>query len=126
MATNIDKGLYAAPLGIDALGEAEGAMEIDIVNPDMVTLDDGSVEITLVPDDAEDGEGEFSDNLAEYMDEGTLATLAGDLTELVDTDTSSRKEWSDTFVKDRGAGFPLRRAHRALGRCVWRVLHSVG
>jgi len=99
MATNIDKSLYSAPLGIDALGEAEGAMEIDIVNPDMVTLSDGSVEITLVPDDAEDGEGEFSDNLAEYMDEGTLATLAGDLTELVDTDTASRKEWSDTFVK---------------------------
>ena len=99
MATNIDKSLYSAPLGIDALGEAEDAMEIDIVNPDMVTLSDGSVEITLVPDDAEDGEGEFSDNLAEYMDEGTLATLAGDLTELVDTDTASRKEWSDTFVK---------------------------
>jgi len=99
MATNIDKSLYSAPLGIDALGEAEDAMEIDIVNPDMVTLADGSVEITLVPDDAEDGEDEFSDNLAEYMDEGTLATLAGDLTELVDTDTASRKEWSDTFVK---------------------------
>lgn len=99
MATNIDKGLYAAPKGIDELGEAEEALEIDIVNPDMVTLDDGSVEITIVPDDAEDGEGEFSDNLAEYMDEGTLATLASDLTELVDTDTTSRKEWSDTFVK---------------------------
>jgi hypothetical protein len=98
MATNIDKGLYAAPKGIDELGEAEEALEIDIVNPDMVTLDDGSVEITLVPDGDMDEEG-FSDNLAEYMDEGALATLASDLTELVDTDTSSRKEWSDTFVK---------------------------
>jgi len=98
MATNIDKGLYAAPKGIDELGEAEEALEIDIVNPDMVTLDDGSVEITIVPGEEMDEEG-FSDNLAEYMDEGTLATLASDLTELVDTDTSSRKEWSDTFVK---------------------------
>ena len=99
MATNMDKGLYAAPQGIDELGAAEeGAMEIDIVNPDMVTLSDGSVEITLVPDGDVDEEG-FSDNLAEYIDEGTLATLASDLIELVDTDTSSRKEWSDTFVK---------------------------
>lgn len=98
MATNIDKGLYAAPKGIDELGEAEEALEIDIVNPDMVTLDDGSVEITIVPGEEMDEEG-FSDNLAEYMDEGTLATLASDLTELVDTDTTSRKEWSDTFVK---------------------------
>jgi hypothetical protein len=98
MATNIDKGLYAAPKGIDELGEAEEALEIDIVNPDMVTLDDGSVEITIMPGEEMDEEG-FSDNLAEYMDEGTLATLASDLTELVDTDTSSRKEWSDTFVK---------------------------
>ena len=98
MATNIDKGLYAAPKGIDELGEAEEALEIDIVNPDMVTLDDGSVEITIMPGEEMDEEG-FSDNLAEYMDEGTLATLASDLTELVDTDTTSRKEWSDTFVK---------------------------
>ena len=99
MATNMDKGLYAAPQGIDELGAAEeGAMEIDIVNPDMVTLSDGSVEITLVPDGDVDEEG-FSDNLAEYIDEGTLATLASDMIELVDTDTSSRKEWSDTFVK---------------------------
>jgi len=99
MATNMDKGLYAAPQGIDELGEAEGnAMEIDIVNPDMVTLSDGSVEITLVPDDEMNEEG-FSDNLAEYMNGGELATLASDLIELVDTDTSSRKEWSDTFVK---------------------------
>jgi hypothetical protein len=99
MATNIDKGLYAAPLGIDALGDAESAVEIDIVDPDMVTLADGSVEITLEPDNAKDDEGEFSDNLAEYMDEGILVTLASDLIELVDTDTNSRKEWSDTFVK---------------------------
>ena len=99
MATNMDKGLYAAPQGIEELGAAEeNELEIDIVNPDMVTLSDGSVEITLEPGDEMDEEG-FSDNLAEYMNEGTLATLASDLIELVETDTSSRKEWSDTFVK---------------------------
>ena len=46
----IEKGLYAAPEGIDAGEEEEAALEIDIVNPEMVTLDDGSVEITIIPD----------------------------------------------------------------------------
>jgi hypothetical protein len=46
----IEKGLYAAPEGIDEyIEEDAGELEIEIVNPDMVTLDDGSVEITLVP-----------------------------------------------------------------------------
>ena len=46
----IEKGLYAAPQSIDESDESlEGGLEIEIVNPDMVTLDDGSVEVTLIP-----------------------------------------------------------------------------
>ena len=45
----IEKGLYAAPQSIDEGDEfLEADLEIEIVNPDMVTLDDGSVEITPV------------------------------------------------------------------------------
>ena len=44
----IEKGLYQAPNGLDMDDTAEcAALEIDIVNPDMVTLDDGSLEVTL-------------------------------------------------------------------------------
>ncbi len=46
----IEKGLYAAPLGLEEESEMDdtsAGFEIDIVNPDMVTMDDGSVEITL-------------------------------------------------------------------------------
>jgi hypothetical protein len=48
----VDKGITVAPQGIDeaALAEEPTELEIEIVNPDMVTLDDGSVELTLVPD----------------------------------------------------------------------------
>ena len=41
----IEKGLYQAPAGIDEESQKEDApaLEIEVVNPDMVTLDDGSV-----------------------------------------------------------------------------------
>lgn len=94
----IEKGLYAAPEGID---DAEGdisELEIEIVNPDMVTLDDGSVEITLVP--GEDiGPVSFDANLAESLEDTVLARIANDLVGYVDTDIDSRKDWADTFVK---------------------------
>ena len=38
MATNIDKSLYQQPLGIDALGQDEPELEIEIVNPEEVTI----------------------------------------------------------------------------------------
>jgi hypothetical protein len=95
----IEKGLYAAPEGIDAGEEEEAALEIDIVNPEMVTLDDGSVEITIIPD-AEIGDMlPFDANLAEAMDEAELNGLADDLVGLVSADIDSRKDWADTFVK---------------------------
>ena len=47
----IEKSLYAAPEGIDAVTEDDGpTLEIEIVDPEMVVLDDGSVEITIIPD----------------------------------------------------------------------------
>ena len=94
----IAKGLYAAPMGIESLGADEQPLEIDIVNPEMVTLDDGSVEITLIPD-GEESEGEFDENLAETLDEGTVQEVANELSGLIDADLTSRKEWADTFVK---------------------------
>jgi hypothetical protein len=93
----MDKSLYAAPLGLPEEGEG---IEIDIVNPEMVTLDDGSVEITLIPDAKEiDDEVDFDANLAEHLDESVLASLASELIELVEADINSRKEWADTYVK---------------------------
>jgi hypothetical protein len=95
MATNsMDKGFYQAPAGIEEEGSV---LEIDIENPDSVTLSDGSIEIVIEPDD--DLDDEFNDNLAEEMDEGQLNDLSGELIELVEADIMSRKEWADTFVK---------------------------
>ena len=102
MATNMDKSLYSAPLGLDsimpdALDKGEPALEIEIENPDRVTLADGSVEITLLPD-GEDEES-FGANLAEFMDERDLASMASELVGLVDADIAARKDWVDAYVK---------------------------
>jgi hypothetical protein len=94
----VEKGLYKAPDGIDE-ESPESELEIEIVNPDMVTLDDGSMEITIIPDADESDLMPFDGNLAEALDEGQLAGLSEDLLGLIDADTESRKEWADTFVK---------------------------
>jgi hypothetical protein len=75
----------------------EPAVEIEIEDPESVNIRAGGVEIELEPEDetAED----FDANLAEYMNEGALETLASELVGLVDADISSRKDWSDMYVK---------------------------
>ena len=94
----MEKGLYQAPTGIDSLEEVpEQELEIEIVNPDMVTLDDGSVEITIIPGKKVDDE--FNANLAEELDDGELQSIASDLMAMVDMDVNSRKDWADSYVK---------------------------
>ena len=99
----IEKGLYAAPEGAEEKeldGElVDSELAIEIVNPEMVTLDDGSVEITIIPGGGETDLLGFNDNLAEALDEGVLNELAGELIGMVDADVDSRKEWADTYVK---------------------------
>ena len=97
----IEKGLYAAPEGMDDEMMEEGAevaLDIEIVDPEMVVLDDGSVEVTLIPSEGLDEPTEFGANLAEYMDDNALSLLANDLVGLVDSDVDARKDWADTFV----------------------------
>ena len=94
---NVDKALYQAPVGLDDTEEPE--LEIEIENPDMVTLEDGSVEITIEPEDDEDAEGSFDENLAEVLEDNVLSSLSSDLLAHFDTDVNSRKEWVDTYVK---------------------------
>ena len=102
----IEKGIYAAPKGIEEdieegmEGElVEQELQIDIVDPEMVTLSDGSVEITIIPDALGADLMEFDANLVEVLDESLVNELAGDLLEMVDSDVDSRKEWADTYVK---------------------------
>ena len=96
MATNIDKALYQQPVGIDALGEQESPLEIEIVDPEEVTIGMDGIEITIGKED-DDEEG-FDDNLAEYINSGALQSLAGDLVSDIDNDKNGRKDWEKTYV----------------------------
>ena len=98
MATNIDKALYSNTDDMpDFMGTGEEVLEIEIENPDSVTLADGSMEITLEP--GKEISDEFSKNLAEEMDDSELQVLASELMEYVDADINSRKDWTETYVK---------------------------
>ena len=98
----IEKGIYAAPKGIEeeaVEGElVEQALEIEIVDPEMVTMSDGSVEITLIPGNGALSGG-FDSNIAEELEEDLLGVLADELAGSISSDVDSRKEWTDTYVK---------------------------
>ena len=83
----------------DSAAEEGTELAIEIIDPEAVILDDGSVEITLISDADEFDLLGFDANLAEGLDEGELRELSGDLIGLVEADIESRKEWADTFVK---------------------------
>ena len=95
MATNMDKSVYQSPAGIAGLEEEP--IEIEIVDPESVSIAAGGMEITLEP--GKEYDGDFESNLAEVLDEGVLQEIASDLCELVDADVNSRKDWAETFVK---------------------------
>ena len=96
MADNIDKSLSQAPKGIEELAQAQPDLSIEIENPDSVTLDDGSMEITIIP--GKETNDAFNANLAEELDEGQLTQLSGDLVGEYDADINSRKDWLTTYV----------------------------
>ena len=76
MATNFDKALYQAPMGLDALAD-EPAIEIEVVNPEEMTIDMDGLQISLTDED--ESEEDFDENLAEELDEGYLDSLASEL-----------------------------------------------
>ena len=97
MAANMDKGLYEAPMGLDALASEEPEIEIEIEDPEAVRIgmDGMMIEIEKAEPRAED----FDANLADFMSEGELQMIAGDLLGDYDSDLASRKDWLDTYVK---------------------------
>jgi hypothetical protein len=88
----IDKALYQAPQGLDALAELP-KIEIEMEPEIEIT----ELEIAIGPEKLEGGD-EFDSNLAEFLDEGALEELASELTSDFDDDIGSRKDWMQTYV----------------------------
>ena len=97
MATNsIDKGLYAAPLGIEEDMDM-APIEIEIEDPEGVRIAMGGIEIELEPGKKETDE-DFDANLADFMDDSALDSLGGELVADFDKDIGDRKDWIRTYV----------------------------
>jgi len=77
-------------------GVSEDAIEIEIEDPESVSIATDGIEITLEPE--RDQPEDHDANLAEFVDDRELASIASDLIEDFETDQSSRKEWVDTYV----------------------------
>lgn len=88
----IEKSLYQAPEGLETL---EPAIEIEVENPESVTIEIDGMEIVLEP--GKDDE-DFNANLAEHLDEGTLEEIVGDLIGEFDEDVAARRDWMQSYV----------------------------
>jgi hypothetical protein len=93
----VDKSLMEAPQGIAAMAAEMEPIEIEIVDPEEVKIgvDGMMIEFEKPEPRAED----FDANLAEFMGEGDLQSLASELIGQYEGDLSSRKDWLDTYVK---------------------------
>jgi hypothetical protein len=94
MATNVDKALYQAPQGMAMLAEPD--IEIEIEDPELVSIGMGDIEIDLKPQ--KETADTFNANLAEYMDDNDLDSLGQDLVEDFGKDIQDRRDWIRTYV----------------------------
>ena len=94
----MDKGLYAAPEGImDVEDLAQPAIEIEIEDPESVSIGIDGIEIEL--EKREPTAEDFDANLADFMEEKDIATLGEDLIADFEKDINDRKEWMQTYVE---------------------------
>ena len=92
----MDKGLYAAPQGLAEMDNAAPDIEIEIEDPESVSIGIDGLEIEIDP--KEDTAEVFDANLAEFLDESVLDSLGAELVEEVDKDLNDRKDWIRTYV----------------------------
>ena len=100
----VDKALNQAPLGLDASFSGgvmpgvntEPDIEIEIEDPESVTIGMDGLEVEIEPGDDEDSE--FNENLAEILDDSELTEMVGDLIGDYDDDIASRRDWIQTYV----------------------------
>jgi hypothetical protein len=93
----VDKSLMEAPQGIAAMAAEMEPIEIEIVDPEEVRIGIDGMMIEL--EKAEPRAEDFDANLAEYMGENELQSLASELIGNYEQDLASRKDWLDTYVK---------------------------
>ena len=93
----IEKGLYAAPMGISEINNEEmPELEIAIEDPESVEIGMDGMPILRI--EKTEDEDEFDENLAEHLSDDQLQEVSSDLIGDFDEDVSSRKDWMQTYV----------------------------
>ena len=96
----IEKQMEPSDLEIEET-DAEN-IEVEIINPDAVSIDtgDGGVIIDFEGDISESITGpEHDANLADFIDEAELQSLASELVGEFNSDRESRRDWARSYVK---------------------------
>lgn len=90
MATNFDKAVYQAPVGVDEIMDADtGDIEVEL---------EGDENESPEAEGVESSQQEFDENIADYLEESELNALAQDLLEEVAADLMSRRDWERTYT----------------------------
>ena len=90
----IDKALYQAPLGLG--GMQDNAVEIEIEAEDVNQTPNGDFDVDLEPQ--KDPDPMFDANLADYLPDNYLQSLAHELVDDFDKDNNDRKDWIQTYI----------------------------
>lgn len=95
----IERALTESPISSGDV--AEEAVEIEIVNPESVSIqgEDGGMLIDFGSEGERQEEEDFSANLAEFMEEGALGSVASELVGAYLSDKMSRKDWEESYIK---------------------------
>jgi hypothetical protein len=76
--------------------EIEAPIEVEVLE---IEMDDGSVVVDFGEGTDSEEEVEHDSNLAEFIEDGELESLANDLIGHFESDRSSRGEWANAYIK---------------------------
>ena len=97
----VDKNLEPFEVDVED-NPSESELKVEVVNPDSVSIEteDGGVVVDFEGGATENLLGaDHNSNLAEHMEEEDLDEMASDLVSDFESDRTSRKEWSRSYVK---------------------------
>ena len=99
MAIERDMGAGGINMLPDVLPEEEVMVEELPQDPGIFEFDDGSAIVGEYEESLEPMNIEFNSNLAEYIDDADLSSIASDLTGDIDDDFAARQDWEDTYKR---------------------------
>jgi hypothetical protein len=96
----VERQIEPSELDIEGTGAEE--IEVEIVNPEAVSIDTGDGGVIIDFEGTISDElmgGDHDENLAEVIEEGVLESMASELVGDFESDRESRRDWARAYVK---------------------------